>query len=37
MDMVIDKFLEQRSLTEEEYVQLLEYWNNEEVSVRLKE
>ena len=37
MDMIIDKFLEQHSLTEEEYVQLLEYWNNEEVFARLKE
>lgn len=37
MDMVVDKFLEQHSLTEKEYEKLLENWNNEEVFARLKE
>lgn len=34
---VIDRFLEQHSLTEEEYVELLGYWDDEAVSARLKE
>lgn len=35
--VVIDKFLEQHSLTEEEYIKLLEYWNDEVVFARLKD
>lgn len=34
---VIDRFLEQHSLTEEEYIKLLGYWDDEAVSARLKE
>ena len=34
---VIDIFLEQHSLTEEEYIKLLGYWDDEAVSARLKE
>lgn len=34
---VIDRFLEQHSLTEEEYVGLLGYWDDETVSALLKE
>lgn len=34
---VIDRFLEEHRLTEEEYIELLEYWNDEEAFARLKE
>lgn len=34
---VIDRFLEQHSLTEEEYVELLGHWDDEAVSALLKE
>lgn len=35
--IVIDRFLEQHRLTQEEYIELLEYWNDEEVFARLKD
>lgn len=34
---VIDRFLGEHRLTEEEYIELLEYWNDEEAFARLKE